>query len=88
MGITMSVDYGFKTAEEVNEKTAPVSVAYDHKTKALWVLEADHKGVVSGIAAGWLVEELQLAGYGGVKVILKRKSWRIEYMKNLESMFL
>ena len=46
-------------------------VAYEHKTKSLWVLEVDHKGVDSGIAADRLVEKLQVAGYGGVKVTLK-----------------
>ena len=71
MGISMSVDYAFKVAEEVDDKTAPVLVAYEHKTKSLWVLEVDHKGADSGIAADWLVEKLQVAGYGGVKVTLK-----------------
>ena len=71
VGITMSVDYALKIAEGDDEKTAPVSVANEHKAKSLWVLEVDHKGVDSGIAADWLVEKLQVASYGGVKVTLK-----------------
>ena len=71
MGITMSVDYAFKIAEEADDKTAPVLVAYEHKTKSLWVLEVEHKGADTGVAADWLVEKLQIAGYGGVKVTLK-----------------
>ena len=55
MGRTMSVDYAFKFAEEVDEKTAPALVAYEHKTRSLWVLEVDHKGVDSGIAPDLLV---------------------------------
>ena len=46
-------------------------MAYEHKTKSLWVWEVDRKGVDPGIAADWLVEKLQVAGYGGVKVTLK-----------------
>ena len=71
MGITMSVDYALKIAEEAVDKTALMLVAYEHKTKLLWVLEVNQKGVDSGIAADWLVEKLQVAGYGGVKVTLK-----------------
>ena len=46
-------------------------MAYELKTKSLWVLDVDRKGVDSGIAADWLVEQLQVAGYGRVKVTLK-----------------
>ena len=67
----MSVDYAFKIAEEADDKTASVSVAYEHRTKPLWVLEADHKRVDSSIAADLLVGKLKVAGYGGVKVTLK-----------------
>ena len=42
MGISMSVDYIFKIAEEDGEDTAPVLVAYEHKTKSLWAGEFDH----------------------------------------------
>ena len=77
VGITMSVDYAFKIAEEADVKTAPILAACEHKTKSLWALEVDHKGVDSGIAVDWLVEKLQVAGYGGVKVTSKsdRMTW-------------
>ena len=51
LGITMSVDYASKIAEEADEKTALTLVASEHKTKSLWVLGVDHTGVDSGIAA-------------------------------------
>ena len=35
------------------------------------VLEVDHKGVDSVIAADWLVVKLQVAGYGGVMATSK-----------------
>ena len=38
MGITMSVDYASKIAEEADEKTTPVWLAYEHKTESLWVV--------------------------------------------------
>ena len=51
LGIKTSFDYAFQIAEEADDKTAPALVAYEHKTKSLWVLEVDHKGVDSVIAA-------------------------------------
>ena len=71
--MTMSVGYVFKIAEEADEHMASVLVAYEHKTKSLWVLDVDHKGVDSGIAADWLVEKLQIAGYGGSKVTIEER---------------
>ena len=32
IGITLSVDYTPKIAEEVDEKIAPILIAYEHKT--------------------------------------------------------
>ena len=71
MGITMSVDSVFEIAEEADDKTASILVAYEHKTKSLWVLEVDHKGVDAGTAADWLAETLQVGGNGKVKVTMK-----------------
>ena len=53
MGITMSVDYAFKIAEEADDKTAPILVACEHETKSLWVLPVDHKVLDAGTAANW-----------------------------------
>jgi hypothetical protein len=71
MGVTLSLDYAFKAAEEADEKTAPVLIAYEHKTGSIWAIEVDHKGVDTGTASDWIVERLSAAGYGGVKVTLK-----------------
>ena len=71
MGVTLSLDYAFKVAEEADEKTAPVLIAYEHKTGSIWAIEVDHKGVDTGTASDWIVERLSAAGYGGVKVTLK-----------------
>ena len=38
------MDYAFKVAEEADEKTAPVLIAYEHKTGSIWAIEVDHKG--------------------------------------------
>ena len=71
MGITLSVDYAFKIAEEADEKTAPILIAYEHKTGSIWAIEVDHKGADAGTASDWIVDRLQAEGYGGVKVTLK-----------------
>ena len=71
LGVIVSIDYAFKVAEEVEEETAPILIAYDHKTQAIWAIEVDHKGVDAGIGAAWLVERLQVAGYGGTKITIR-----------------
>ena len=51
MGITLSVDYAFKIAEEADEKTAPIFSDYELKTGSIWAIEVDHKGADSGTAS-------------------------------------
>ena len=36
-----------------------------------FLIEVDHKGADAGTASDWIVDKLQAAGYGGVKVTLK-----------------
>ena len=62
MGITQSVDYAFNIAEEADEKTAPILIAYKHKTGSIWSIEVDHKGADAGTASDWDVDKLQAAG--------------------------
>ena len=62
LGITITLDYAFKVAEEVEADTAAVLVAYEHKTKAIWAIEVDAKGVDSGVGANWLVDKFHMAG--------------------------
>ena len=56
MGFTLSVDSAFKIAEEVDEETAPILFAYEHKTGSIWAIEIDHKGADAGTASDWIVE--------------------------------
>ena len=56
MGVTLSVDYVFKIAEEVDEKMAPILIAYEHKTGSIWAIEVDHKGPDAGTASDWIVD--------------------------------
>ena len=58
MGSILSVDYAFMIAEEVDEKTAPILIAYEHKTGSIWAIEVDHKGVDAGTASDWIVDRL------------------------------
>ena len=71
LGVIVSIDYAFMAADEKEAETAAIMIAYEHKTKAIWALEVDHKGVDAGTGADWLVERLQVAGYGGTKITLK-----------------
>jgi len=71
LGVIVSIDYAFKAADEKEAETAAIMIAYEHKTKAIWALEVDHKGVDAGTGADWLVERLQVAGYGGTKITSK-----------------
>ena len=49
LGRVISIDYAFKIAEEVEADAAPVLVAFDHTTKAIWALEVDSKGEEGGV---------------------------------------
>ena len=71
LGVTISIDYAFKSAEEAEEDVSPVLVAYDSSCKSIWVMEVEHKGVDAHVGVEWLHEKLQMAGYGGVKITVK-----------------
>ena len=45
LGPVVSIDYAFKVADVIEAGTAAILVAYDHKTKAIWALEVEAKGV-------------------------------------------
>ena len=54
----MSVDCAFEIAEEADEKTAPILIAYEDKKGSIWAIEVDHKGADSGTASDWIVDKL------------------------------
>ena len=71
LGVTISVDYAFKSAEEAEDDISPILVAYDNSCKSIWTLEVDHKGVDANIGVDWLNDKLVMSGYAGVKITLK-----------------
>ena len=50
---------------------APILIAFDHNSGAIWTLEVDKKGVDSGIGVDWLTSMLDMAGYAGVKITIR-----------------
>ena len=71
LGVTISIDYAFRTAEEAEEDLAPVLVVYDNNYESIWAMEVDAKGVEAGVGIEWLVEKLDMSGYHGTKITLK-----------------
>ena len=49
LGVTISIDYAFKSAEEAEDDISPVLVAFDDSCSSIWVLEVEHKGVDSNV---------------------------------------
>jgi len=70
LGITVSLDYAFMTADETEEGVSPILVMHDNSTGAIWVLAVERKGN-EPVALNWAVARLDEAGYRGTKVSLK-----------------
>ena len=71
LGVVISIDYAFRLPEETEEGVAPILIAFDHNSGAIWTLEVDKKGVESGIGVDWLTSRLDMAGYAGVKITIR-----------------
>ena len=71
LGVTISIDYAFRTAEEAEEDLAPILVAYDNNYESIWAIEVAAKGIEAGVGVEWLVEKLDMSGYHGTKITLK-----------------
>ena len=76
-----SVDYGFMTPEgeidldknfesEERSGASAVLIGYDHQSKGVWAMVADHKGPTPSTVK-WLTEKIEQAGCKGVKIVLK-----------------
>ena len=70
LGVTVSLDYCFMTAEEAEEDMRAILVCYDHNTSGLWVLPVSHKGAQEEVVK-WVVDKLDESGYSGMDVTLK-----------------
>ena len=71
MGIVVSIDYCFKLPEELEDDLSPILIAYDHRTRAIWTLEVDAKGIEAGVGTSWLVAKLDMAGYAGMRITIR-----------------
>ena len=72
VGVTISIDYAFRQADEREEGIIPILVAYDNIKGSIWALEVEEKGISnSSVAVSWLVGKLDASGYHGVGVSLK-----------------
>ena len=67
----ISIDYAFRLPEESEDGVAPILIAFDHTSGAIWTLEVDKKGVESSIGVDWLASRLDMAGYAGVKITIR-----------------
>ena len=72
LGVTIRVDYAFRSTGEQEEGVVPILVAYDNMKGSIWALEVEEKGVSHGtVAVEWLVAKLDASGYHGVEIALK-----------------
>ena len=62
LGITVSLDYCFMTAEEAEEDMRAVLVCYDHNKSGLWAIPVEEKGANADVVK-WVVDKLDEAGY-------------------------
>ena len=70
MGVTVSVDYAFWVAEEVEDDMCPILVAYENTTKAIWAIAVDEKGA-DHVAVNWLADKFEHYGYSGTRITIK-----------------
>lgn len=70
LGITVSLDYCFMTAEEAEDDMRAILICYDHNKSGLWALPVEHKGAQQDVIK-WVVDKLEECGYSGVPVTLK-----------------
>ena len=70
LGITISLDYCFMTADEAEEDMRAILVCYDHSKSGFWVLPVEHKGAQEEVVK-WVTDKVEESGYGGMTVTLK-----------------
>ena len=70
MGITVSLDYCFMTADDAEEDMKAILICYDHSKKGLWALPVEQKGAQEDVVK-WVHDKLEESGYAGVPVTLK-----------------
>ena len=70
MGITVSLDYCFMSADDSEEDMRAILVCYDHSKKGLWAVPVERKGAQEEVVK-WVTEKLEESGYAGVAVTLK-----------------
>ena len=62
LGVTLSLDYCFMTAEEAGDDMRAVLIAFHHSKSGLWALPAEHKGVQDDGVVKWMFDSLRKAG--------------------------
>lgn len=70
MGITVSLDYCFMSADDSEEDTRAILVCYDHSKRGLWSVPVERKGAQEEIVK-WVTDKLEESGYAGVAVTFK-----------------
>ena len=71
LGVTLSLDYCFMTAEEAGDDMRAILIAYDHSKSGLWALPVEHNGVQDAGAVKWIVDKPEENGYAGIPVTIK-----------------
>ena len=70
LGITVSLDYCFITAEEQEKNVCPVLIMWDANMKSLGILPVVRKGAEE-IVTKWACDRLDESGYRGTKITIK-----------------
>ena len=70
LGVTISLDYCFMTAEEAEEDMRAILVCYDHNKSGFWVLPVEHKGAQEEVVK-LATDNMEESGYSGMTVTLK-----------------
>ena len=63
-------EHGFKLSDEDKVGASPVLVGYDHRSKGIWAMAVDQKGVTEPSVA-WMGGKLNQAGCRETKVVLR-----------------
>ena len=71
LGVTLSLDYCFMTAEEAGDDMRAVLIAHNHSKPSLWALPVEHKGVQDDGVVRWIVDEPEESAYAGVPVAIR-----------------
>ena len=69
--MVVSIDYCSRLPEEQEADLSPILIAYDHRTRAIWTLEVDAKGIEAGVGTSWLVAKLDMSGYAGMRITIR-----------------